>query len=189
MGKMKAIVYSEYGEPAVLKIQEVEKPYPKENEVLIRVYAVSVNFGDLMARNFKNISTKEFNMPILFYILTRIGFGFSKPKTKVLRNAFAGKIEAVGTDIKQFREGDSVVGYTGMKMGAYAAYVCMRGNGMLAAKPSNMTYEEALLFIQKLVEDGKIKSVVDKIFPLEQAAEAHKYVESRMKKGDMVITV
>jgi NADPH:quinone reductase-like Zn-dependent oxidoreductase len=140
---MRAIIYTEYGPPEVMHIQEVEKPLPKDNEVLIRNHAVSVNYGDLIARNFKNISTGEFNMPYLFWVLARFGFGLNKPKRKILGNTFAGEIEATGKDVKQFREGEQVFGYTGEKMGTYAGYLCMPENGIIAARPSNITYEEA----------------------------------------------
>jgi NADPH:quinone reductase-like Zn-dependent oxidoreductase len=140
---MKAIVYTEYGDPDVLKIKEVEKPYPKSNEVLIRIRAVSVNYGDIIARNFKNISTREFNMPLLFWILARFGFGLNNPKRKILGNTFAGEIETIGNEVKQFRKGDQVFGYTGEKMGGYSEYLCMPENGIITAKPTNMTFEEA----------------------------------------------
>lgn len=140
---MKAIVYTEYGEPNVLRLEEVEKPYPKNNEVLIRIHAASVNYGDIIARNFKNISTSEFNMPSLFWLLARFGFGFSKPKRKILGNTFSGEIEMIGNDVKQFKKGEFVFGYTGEKMGTYAEYLCISETGVLAAKPSNMTFEEA----------------------------------------------
>jgi NADPH:quinone reductase-like Zn-dependent oxidoreductase len=141
--KMKAIVYTQYGSPEVLHLKEVEKPSPKANEVLIRVHAVSVNFGDIIARNFKNVSPREFNMPLLFWILSRFGFGFSKPKKTILGNTFAGEVETVGMDVKHFKKGDTVFGYIGENMGAYAEYLCMPENGILTTKPSNMTYEEA----------------------------------------------
>ena len=331
---MKAVVYTEYGEPDVLSMKEVEKPYPKGNEVLVRIRAVSVNYGDLIARNFKNISAKEFNMPLLFWILARFGFGLNNPKRKILGNTFAGEIETIGKDVRQFREGDQVFGYLGEKMGGYAEYLCMPENGIIAVKPSNMTFEEAsvipygtimalnllkkaniqkgqkvliigasggigsaavqlakhhfgaevtgvcsttsiefvkslgadkvidykkedftkstetydlifdilgkgsfsaykpllkhkgiyllasfktkkllqmlwtsikggkkvvcalaipktedLIFVKTLIEEGKIKSVIDKCFPLEQTAEAHKYIESGNRRGNVVITV
>ncbi|MBK7712337.1 MAG: NAD(P)-dependent alcohol dehydrogenase [Bacteroidales bacterium] len=140
---MKAIVYTEYGLPEVLQIKEVEKPDPIGNEVLVRVRAVSVNYGDIIARNFRNVSTREFNMLPLFWILARFGFGFNKPKRKILGNTFAGEIESVGNEVKQFREKELVFGYTGEKMGTYAEYLCMPENGIIAVKPSNMTFEEA----------------------------------------------
>lgn len=140
---MKAIVYTEYGEPDVLRLQEVERPFPKGDEVLIRVQAVSVNYGDIIARNFKNISASEFNMLSLFRILARFAFGFSKPKKGILGNTFAGEIEMIGNNVKQFKKGDQVFGYTGEKMGTYAEYLCLPESGILALKPSNLTYEEA----------------------------------------------
>ncbi len=140
---MKAIVYTEYGSPDVLHLQEVEKPSPGNNEVLVRVHAVSVNYGDIIARNFKNLPASEFNMLSLFRILAQFGFGFSKPKREVLGNTFAGEVEMVGNDVKQFKTGDQVFGYTGEKMGTYAGYLCIPEDGIIALKPSNMTYEEA----------------------------------------------
>jgi NADPH:quinone reductase-like Zn-dependent oxidoreductase len=140
---MKAIVYTEYGKPDVLRIQEVDKPYPKDNEVLIRVRAVSVNYGDIIARNFKNVSPSEFNMPFLFWIMARLVFGLSKPNKTILGNAFAGEVEAVGKDVRLFKKGDAVFGCREEEMGAYAEFLCMRETGILTAKPSNMTYEEA----------------------------------------------
>jgi NADPH:quinone reductase-like Zn-dependent oxidoreductase len=140
---MKAIVYTEYGAPDVLHLQEVEKPCPKSNEVLVRVQAVSVNYGDIIARNFKNLPASEFNMLSLFRILAQFGFGFSKPKRKILGNTFAGEVEMVGNDVKQFKTGEQVFGYTGENMGAYAGYLCIQEDGIIALKPSNMTYEEA----------------------------------------------
>lgn len=140
---MKAIVYTEYGGPDVLHLQEIEKPFPKDNEVLIKIHAVSINFGDLIARNFKNVSPRQFNMPFLFWIMSRFVFGLSKPKKKVLGNSFAGEVEAIGQNVKLFKKGDPVFACTEQKMGAYAEYVCMVENGLLSLKPSNMTYEEA----------------------------------------------
>jgi NADPH:quinone reductase-like Zn-dependent oxidoreductase len=141
--QMKAIIYTEYGEPDVLNIQTVEKPYPKDNEVLIKVRAVSVNYGDIIARNFRNISTKEFNMPLLIWVFARFGFGLKKPKINILGNTFSGEIETIGNNVKQFKKGGKIFGYTGEKMGAYGEYICMPENGILADKPSNITYEEA----------------------------------------------
>jgi NADPH:quinone reductase-like Zn-dependent oxidoreductase len=143
MEKMKAIVYTEYGGPEVLHLKELEKPFPKDNEVLIRVHAVSVNYGDMIARNFKNISPREFNMPFLFWIMARFTFGLSKPKKAILGNSFAGEVEAVGKNVKLFKKGDAVFGCSEEQMGAYAEFLCMPKNDILAAKPSNITYAEA----------------------------------------------
>ena len=140
---MKAIVCTKYGPPEVLQLKEVEKPAPKDNEVLIRVRATSVNFGDTMARNFKAITPREFNMPFLFWLLVKISFGLREPKITILGSEFAGDIEAVGKDVKRFKKRDQVFGYPGQSFGAYAEYLCMPEDGVLAIKPANMTYEEA----------------------------------------------
>lgn len=143
MQKMKAIVYTEYGTPDVLHLKEVEKPSPKDNEALIKIHAVSVNYGDIIARNYKNVSPQEFNMPFLFWIMARFVFGLNKPKKTILGNSFAGEVETVGKAVKLFKKGDAVFACTEQNMGAYAEYLCVPENGVLAAKPSNMTCEAA----------------------------------------------
>ena len=140
---MKAIVYKEYGSPDVLHIEEVAKPAPKDNEVLIKNYATTVNFGDLMARNYKAVSPRQFNMLFLFWLMAKISFGLNRPKNPILGSEFAGEVEAVGSAVTRFKPGDQVFGYLGPSMGAYAAYFCMPENGVLASKPAHMTYEEA----------------------------------------------
>ncbi len=141
---MKAIVCTEYGPPEVLQLKEVVKPTPKDNEVLIRVHATSVNFGDLMARNFKAVSPRKFNMPFLFWLPAKISFGLRKPNITILGSELAGEIEAVGKDVKRFRKGDRVFGYPGLSFGAYAEYICLPEAGTVALKPSNLSYEEAV---------------------------------------------
>ena len=89
---MKAIVYTEYGSPDVLQLKEVAKPAPKDNEVLVKVYATTVNFGDIIARNFKEVSPSQFFMPLLLWIPARLAFGISKPRKHILGNEFAGEI-------------------------------------------------------------------------------------------------
>ena len=140
---MKAVVYTEFGPPDVLQLKEVQKPAPKDNEVLIRVHAAPVSYGDLAARNFKNISSREFNMPLPLLLPTRMYFGFTKPKISILGSEFAGEVESAGRDVKLFKAGDQVMGYLGQRMGAYAEYLCMPESGSLAIKPANMTYAEA----------------------------------------------
>jgi NADPH:quinone reductase-like Zn-dependent oxidoreductase len=140
---MKAIVYTEYGPPEVLRLQKVAKPTPGAKDVLIRNRAASVNYGDLAARNFKAISPREFNMPALFWLLARLSFGLNKPKATILGSEFAGEVEAVGQAVTSFKPGDPVFGYLGQGMGAYAEYVCMAESGVLAHKPDNVSYEEA----------------------------------------------
>ncbi len=140
---MRAIVYTKYGSPNVLQLTEVEEPLPKGNEILIRIKAASVNIGDLMARNFKEITPRKFNMPFLFWIPARMYFGVSNPKIQILGNEFAGEIEEVGKDVKRFKKGDPVFGYRGQNMGANAEFLCVPDNGLVEIKPANMTFEEA----------------------------------------------
>jgi len=140
---MKAITYTEYGSPDVLQLVEVEKPTPKDNEILIRIHATPVNYGDTLARNFRGISPSKFNMPFIFWLPARMTFGLRKPKIKILGSEFAGEIETAGKDVKLFRKGDQVFGYRGMSMGANAEYLCMPEDGLVAIQPANMTYEEA----------------------------------------------
>ena len=140
---MKAIVYHEYGPPEVLKLEEIAKPSPKDNEIMIRVYATSVNIGDIWARNFKAISPREFSMPLPLWLPARMYFGLTKPKINILGSEFAGKVDIVGKNVKRFKKGDEVFGYRGQKMGANAEYLCMPEDGLVTNKPTNMTYEEA----------------------------------------------
>jgi NADPH:quinone reductase-like Zn-dependent oxidoreductase len=140
---MKAIVYTTYGSPEVLQLKEVPKPVPKDNEVLVKIYATSVNFGDIVARNFKEVSPRSFSMPLLFLLFAKIYFGIRKPKITILGSEFSGVIESVGKNVKSLKQGDKVFGYLGQRMGAYAEYLCMPEDGVLAIKPPNITYEEA----------------------------------------------
>jgi NADPH:quinone reductase-like Zn-dependent oxidoreductase len=132
---MKAIVCTKWGSPDVLELKEVEKPTPKNNEVLIRIYTATVIAGDCEMRSLK--------FPILLRLLMRIGFGFRGPRKKILGQELSGEIESVGKDVKLLKEGDRVFAHTGFSMGAYAEYMCLPEEGLLAIKPANMTYEEA----------------------------------------------
>jgi NADPH:quinone reductase-like Zn-dependent oxidoreductase len=133
---MKAIVFTEWGPPDVLQLKEVEKPTPKDDEVLIRIYATAVTSGDYRARNL-DVPTRIMGLLFGFY------FGIRKPNISILGNNLAGDIEAVGKDVTIFKEGDQVFGSTGEGYGAYAEYKCLPEEGDLAIKPANMTYEEA----------------------------------------------
>ena len=307
---MKAIVYTKYGPPEVLRLAEIEKPVPRDNEMLVRVSATTVSSGVLWARSGKHPDSK------LFTLAVRMVFGLTKPQKIILGHEVAGEVEAVGKDVNLFKQGDQVFGTTtGLSAGAYAEYVCLPEKwkqGVVAKKPANVTHEEAaavpiggmaaldllekaniqkgqrvliygasgsvgtfavqiarhhfgatvtgvcsasnfdlirslgadqvidrtqedftqsgetydvifdavgktsasrfksclkskgiyltvksptsertenLVLLKELIEAGKIKAVIDRRYPLEQTAEAHRYVEMGHKKGNVVITI
>ncbi len=302
---MKAIVATQYGTPDVLELQEVEKPVPQANEILIRVHTTTVSAGDFRMRSF--------TVPPLLWIPARIALGITKPKQPILGMELAGEVESVGQDVTRFKAGDQVFASTlAHNFGGYAEYKCLPEQGMVALKPRNMTYEQAaavpigattalrllrkgniqrgqkimiygasgsvgtyavqlakyfgtevtavsstanralvkslgadhaidytredfsthqgrydiifdtvakflksdysqvltptgtyvtiagletkeqldnLLFIKELIEAGVLKAVIDRCYPLEQMAEAHRYVDAGHKKGNVVILV
>jgi NADPH:quinone reductase-like Zn-dependent oxidoreductase len=146
--KMKAIIYTEFGPPAVLQLQEVEKPTPKDDEVLVKVHAASVNYGDLPVLRGEPLQR----------LMTG---GLLKPKHKILGDDIAGRIEAVGVNINQFQPGDEVFGIS--VFGAFAEYVCARED-LLVLKPASMTFEEAaavpmaeITALQGLRDKGQIQ--------------------------------
>jgi len=140
---MKAMVLTTYGSPEVLQLKEIAKPTPKENEILIRIRATSVNYGDLAGRNFKNLSASEFNMPLPLFLIAKLAFGLSKPNNPILGSELAGDVEAIGSAVTRFKVGEAVIGYPGQNMGAYAEYICMAETAPVIEKPANLSYEEA----------------------------------------------
>ena len=155
---MKAVVYHEYGSPDVLHLKEVEKPSPKDNEVLIKVHATTVSTGDVNMRGFTFV-------PPGFGPLPRLMLGLRAPKRNILGVELAGEVEAVGRDVILFKKGDRVFGINSAELGAYAEFVCWPEKRALAIKPANVTYAEAaaipfgastaLYFLRNL---GKIQS-------------------------------
>ncbi len=139
---MKAVILTDYGSPDVLQLQEVQRPVPQANEVLVKVHATPVNFGDTLVRNFKTISPREFSMPTPLWLPTRFFFGFNKPKIKILGSEFAGVVEEIGAEVTEFKVGDAVFGYRGQSMGANAEYLTIARDALIAHKPENMSFAE-----------------------------------------------
>ncbi len=160
---MKAIIYTEYGSPDVLKLKNIDKPIPEVNEILIQIHATSVGYGDLTARNFGNIPPSKFNMPLVFWLPARLFFGLRKPKINILGSEFAGVVEAIGKEVTRFKPGDSVFGYLGQSMGANAEYLCIPESKVVTIKPDNLTFEEAAcipyggIMALNLLRKGNIK--------------------------------
>src|SRR5574338_70277 len=138
---MKAVVCSKYGPPEVLQIEEVEKPFPKTNEVLIKILATTVHIGDTKIRRFEPGlgPVKDF----FFKPIMRMIVGFTGPRKKILGMELSGEIEAAGKDVTLFKTGDPVFASTEFRFGAYAQYCCIPERGIIAIKPTNMTHEEA----------------------------------------------
>lgn len=136
---MKAVVYTSYGPPEVLKVVEMEKPQPKKDELLVRIHAATVTSGDVRLR--------ASDFPPLLWLPARLIFGLFKPRKKILGHEFAGVVVAVGKHITKFKPGDAVFGTTTMlPMGSHAEYICLPEtwkNGVIALKPNNLTFEEA----------------------------------------------
>ena len=152
---MKAIVCTKYGPPDVLQLKDVAKPAPKDNEVLIRIYATAVTSSDCLIRGSK--------VPLRLWLPMRLVIGFTKPRNPILGMVFAGEVESVGTEVTRFQKGNQVYAFN-IRCGTYAEYTCLPENSAIALKPSPVTYEEAatipfggitaLHFLKK----GKIRS-------------------------------
>jgi NADPH:quinone reductase-like Zn-dependent oxidoreductase len=138
---MKAVICTKYGPPEVLQLREVEKPAPRNNQVLIKIHATTCHIGDVRIRSF--------NVPFWQMIPFRLFLGILRPKRSILGMELAGEIEETGKNVKRFRKGDRVFAFAGFVFGAYAEYLCLPADsndvkkGLVALKPSNMNYEEA----------------------------------------------
>ncbi|MFC2141568.1 NAD(P)-dependent alcohol dehydrogenase [Acidobacteriota bacterium] len=140
---MKAIVCTKYGPPEVLQLKEMEKPSPKKNELLIKIFATAVTSSDCIVRGFK--------LPIWnpMGLMMGLVLGFTRPRNPILGMVLAGEVESAGKDVKRFKKGDQVFGSTvksssfQIRFGAYSQYTCLPEDGMVVLKPSNLTYEEA----------------------------------------------
>ncbi len=130
---MKAVVYEKYGPPEVLQLTEIEKPVPKDNEVLIKNHATTAHIGDVRMRGFI--------VPFLFWLPFRIYLGLFKPKRKILGMELSGAVESVGRSVKKFKPGDEV--WASSWFGAYAEFKCIPEDGIITAKPSNLPHKEA----------------------------------------------
>jgi len=134
---MKAVVYDRYGPPEVLRIAEVERPVPKEDEVLIKVHATTVNRLDVHTREANRSSGLGFS------VLSRLVSGLRTPRRRILGSEFAGEVEAVGATVNEFAVGDQVFGNSGLRFGAYAEFMCVRESARIAHMPAGMTFGEA----------------------------------------------
>jgi NADPH:quinone reductase-like Zn-dependent oxidoreductase len=157
--KMKAVVCTKYGGPEVLQLRKVEKPVPKENEMLVEIMATAVTRSDLFIRGTK--------MPLYFTIMIRLFLGILKPRRPIIGLVFAGIVRSVGSQITRFSPGDEVYGMTGFKLGAYAQFVCVKETdsttGCVSLKPKNITFEESTYAVyggslaHQFMEAGNIK--------------------------------
>jgi NADPH:quinone reductase-like Zn-dependent oxidoreductase len=140
---MKAVICTKYGPPEVLQLREVAKPVPKDNEVLIKIFATTVTSSDTIVRGFKLPRWHPIGL------MMGIALGLTKPRNSILGMVLAGEVESVGKNVKGFKKGDQVFGETTtsstfkIRFGAYAEYICLPEDSKIVIKPSHLTYEEA----------------------------------------------
>jgi len=134
---MRAVVYDQYGPPAVQRLEEVQRPVPKEDEILIRIHATTVNRADCATREANRRSGPA------VMLISRSLSGLRRPRQRILGNELAGEIAAVGAAVSDFTVGDRVFGDSGFRFGAHAEYICMRASALVAPMPTNTSFEEA----------------------------------------------
>ena len=162
---MKAVVYKKYGPPKVLKLIEIGKPVPKDNEILVKIHAATVTSGDVRLRGS--------DFPPLFWLPARLIFGLFKPKKKILGHELSGEVVEIGKAVTKFKVGDEVFGTTTMlNTGSYAEYICLPQewkHGVVGLKPSNFNFNESAalpvggmtaLFLLKKANIDKTKKVL-----------------------------
>ncbi|WP_298481214.1 NAD(P)-dependent alcohol dehydrogenase [uncultured Maribacter sp.] len=150
MKKMRAVLCTKYGEPNVLKLTEVKKPIPKENEILVKIHATAVTASDCLLRGLKVPGGHRFPMKQLMKFGMRVFIGFTKPRNPILGLVFSGVIEETN-NITNFKLGDEVYGFTGVSRGTYAEYKCVSikevESGEIALKPKNASHQEAVAIV------------------------------------------
>ncbi len=140
---MQAVLCEHYGPPEVLQAAEVPTPEPGPREIRVRVHASSVNFGDLLARNFASVTPARFTMPFPLFLLSRFFFGIRRPRVKILGSEFSGVVDKAGAEVTQFRPGEKAFGYTSMAMGAYAEFLCLKEDACVCTLPEGLDHAEA----------------------------------------------
>jgi NADPH:quinone reductase-like Zn-dependent oxidoreductase len=145
---MRAVVYDRYGPPDVLRLEDVECPVPKEDEVLVKIHATTVNRLDVHTREANRRSG------LAVSLLSRLVSGLRRPRQRILGTEFAGEVEAVGAAVREFAVGDQVFGNSGLRFGAHAEFMCVREGGRIALKPAGMNFEEAAA-----VSDGALNAL------------------------------
>ena len=134
---MKAVVYDRYGPPDVLRLEDVERPIPKEDEVLVKIRATTVNRSDVHTREANRRSG------LVPYFLSRLVFGLRRPRQRILGSEFAGEVAAVGAAVSDFAVGDHVFGLTGLRFGAHAEFISVPASARIEHMPAGMSFEDA----------------------------------------------
>jgi NADPH:quinone reductase-like Zn-dependent oxidoreductase len=132
---MKAVICKKWGSPDMLLYKDMPKPVPKNKDILIKVHAATVTMGDCEFRSLK--------VPIYYKFFIRLVFGFRGPRRKILGQELSGEVVSVGKDVTKFSKGDEIFAHTGLRLGGYGEYACLPEKGLIAKKPTNMTFEEA----------------------------------------------